>query len=296
MSANSYSPEEIILLGNLRFQAKTIVEGLMLGSHSSPYHGFSVEFSQHRPYMPGDDIRHVDWQVYGKTDRYYIRQFEEETNLNTYILVDNSRSMDFKGMAALSKYQYARMAAGALIWLLIHQNDAAGLAIFNESIDVLYPPRSVMSYLNELLAVLQNTPCSGATYIGDALHRVTEKLNRKGLVILISDFLDNEETILKGLDHIRYLGHDVLAVQLLDPAEWNLDMPQKYRFKDMENDEDIKLDVRQVRAEYRRKIMDFTDMLNRRCGENGIDHSLILTDMDCRVALLEFLKKRRRLY
>lgn len=292
----SYAPGEIIRLGNLRFQVKTIVEGLMLGNHGSPYHGFSVEFSQHRPYMPGDDIRHIDWQVYGKTDRYYIRQYEEETNLSAYILVDNSRSMDFRQASSVSKYQYAQLIAGALIWLLIHQNDAAGLAVFNENIDVLYPPRSVMSYLNELLAVLQNTPCSGNTHIGDALHNITEKLNRKGLVVLISDFLDNDETILKGLNHIRYLGHDVLAIQLLDPAEWDLDMSQKYRFKDMESAEDMKLDVRQVRMEYRRKIRDFTDMLNRRCGENGIDHSLILTDMDCRVALMEFLIKRRRLF
>lgn len=296
MADNSYSPAEIIRLGNLRFQAKTIVEGLMLGNHASPYHGFSVEFSQHRPYMPGDDIRHIDWQVYGKTDRYYIRQYEEETNLNAYILVDNSKSMDFRQDSAVSKYQYAQLIAGALIWLLIHQNDAAGLVIFNENIDVLYPPRSVMSYLNELLAVLQNTPCSRSTHIGDALHRITEKMNRKGLVVLISDFLDDDETILKGLNHIRYLGHDVLAIQLLDPAEWELDMSQKYRFRDMESAEDMKLDVRQVRAEYRKKIRDFTDMLNRRCGENGIDHSLILTDHDCRAALLELLKKRRRLY
>jgi uncharacterized protein (DUF58 family) len=296
MADNSYSPAEIIRLGNLRFQAKTIVEGLMLGNHASPYHGFSVEFSQHRPYMPGDDIRHIDWQIYGKTDRYYIRQYEEETNLNTYVLVDNSRSMDFKDRAVLTKYQYAQMVAAAFIWLLIHQNDAVGLAVFNEKIDLLYPPKSMMSYLNALLAALQNTPCSHATHIGEALHQITEKLTRKGLVILISDLLDRQETILKGLNHLRYLGHDVLVIQLLDPAEWQLDMSKKYRFRDMETGENIKLDVRQVSEEYRKKIRDFTDNLNRRCGENGIDHSLILTDHDCRAALLELLKKRRRLY
>lgn len=296
MTDPGFHPADIIQLGNLRFQAKTIVEGLMLGGHSSPYHGFSVEFSQHRQYMPGDDIRHIDWQVYGKTDRYYIKQYEEETNLRTYILVDNSKSMDFKGSSTVTKYQYAQYIAGALIWLLIHQNDAAGLAVFNRKIDLLYPPKSVMSYLNELLAALQNTPCSDRTQIGGTLHRITEKLRRKGLVILISDLLDDGEEIMKGLNHLRYIGHDVLVLQLLDPREWELPQARKYRFRDMESGEDIKLDIRQIREEYQKKIREFTEDINRRCGENGIDHSLILTDRDCRTALLEFLKKRRRLY
>jgi uncharacterized protein (DUF58 family) len=296
MSVHNYHPAEIIQLGNLRFQAKAIVEGLMLGDHASPYHGFSVEFSQHRPYMPGDDIRHIDWQVYGKTDRYYIRQYEEETNLNAYILVDNSKSMDYRDVSSVSKYQYAQLIAGAMIWLLIHQNDAAGLAVFNRRIDILYPPRSVMSYVNELLAALQNTACSGNTKIGDTLHQITEKLPRKGLVILLSDLLDDTEAVMRGLSHLRYTGHDVLVVQLLDPGEWDLRGGRKFRYRDMESREDVRLDVRQIREEYRRRIRDFTDDINRRCGEKGIDHSLILTDRDCRTALLEFLKKRRRLY
>ncbi|MDZ7821031.1 MAG: DUF58 domain-containing protein [Candidatus Marinimicrobia bacterium] len=296
MTDPGFHPAEIIQLGNLRFQAKTIVEGLMLGDHASPYHGFSVEFSQHRQYMPGDDIRHIDWQVYGKTDRYYIRQYEEETSLNAYVLVDNSKSMDFKASAKVTKYQYAQLIAGAMIWLLLHQNDAAGLAVFNRKIDVLYPPKSVMSYLNELLAVLQNTPCSGRTQTGETLHRITEKLRRKGLVILISDLLDDAEAIMKGLNHLRYLGHDVLVIQLLDPAEWELPGARKFRYRDMESGESIKLDARQIREEYRERIRAFTDNINRRCGENHIDHTLVLTDRDCRTALLEFLKKRRRLY
>jgi len=296
MRVHDYHPAEIIQLGNLRFQAKTIVEGLMLGDHASPYHGFSVEFSQHRPYMPGDDIRHIDWQVYGKTDRYYIRQYEEETNLNAYILVDNSKSMDYRDLSSVSKYRYAQLIAGAMIWLLIHQNDAAGLAVFNRRIDILYPPRAVLSYVNELLAALQNTACSGNTQIGDTLHQITEKLPRKGLVILISDLLDDTDAIMKGLSHLRYTGHDVLVVQLLDPGEWDLRGGRKFRYRDMESNEDMRLDVRQIREEYHRRIRDFTDGINRRCGEKGIDHSLILTDRDCRSALLEFLKKRRRLY
>lgn len=296
MSELDYSPGSIIDLGNLRFQAKTIVEGLMLGLHSSPYHGFSVEFSQHRQYMPGDDIRHIDWQIYGKTDRYYIKQYEEETNLNTYILVDNSASMGFSGESTVTKYQYAQLVAGALTWLLINQNDAVGLAIFNEKIESLFPPKSVNSYLNELLIALQKTKCSKHTHIGKTLHNITEKLPRKGLVILISDLLDDKEAMMNGLKHIRYLGHDVLVIQLLDPGEWELKQSRKHRFKDMESGEDIKLDVRQIKDEYHNKIRTYCDDINRECGENLIDHTLILTDMDCRIALMEFLRKRKRLY
>lgn len=296
MADPDYSPGSIINLGNIRFQAKTIVEGLILGLHNSPYHGFSVEFSQHRQYMPGDDIRHIDWQVYGKTDRYYIKQYEEETNLNTYILVDNSASMGFSGESVVTKYQYAQLVAGALSWLLINQNDAVGLAIFNEKIEKLFPPKSVNSYLNELLVALQNTECSNKTHIGETLHAITEKLPRKGLVILISDLLDDKDTIMSGLKHIRYLGHDVMVLQILDPGEWDLKLSSKHRFRDMENSEDLKLDVRQIKKEYQEKIRSYCDEINRECGENLIDHTLILSDMDCRIALMEFLRKRKRLY
>lgn len=296
MADPDYSPGSIIHLGNLRFQAKTIVEGLQLGLHDSPYHGFSVEFSQHRQYMPGDDIRHIDWQIYGKTDRYYIKQYEEETNLNAYLLVDNSASMNFASGSPVSKYQYAQLIAGALTWLLIDQNDAAGLAIFNEKIQKLYPPKSIRSYVNELLIALQKTTCSKSTRLGDTLHQITEKLQRKGLVILISDLLDDKDTLMQGLKHIRYLGHDVMVIQLLDPDEWELPMSRKHRFRDMETGKDLKLDVRQIKDEYHKKVREYCDTINRECGENLIDHTLILTDMDCRVALLEFLKKRKRLH
>lgn len=295
MSDLDFSPQTIIRLDNLRFKAKTIVEGLMLGLHDSPFHGFSVEFSQHRQYMPGDDIRHIDWQIYGKTDRYYIKQYEEETNLNCYILVDNSASMDYKTEGNVTKYQYAQLIAAAMTYLLIKQNDAVGLAIFNERIEKLYPPKAINSYLNELLSTMQNTACSNNTRIGNTLHAISEKLPRKGLVILISDLLDDKENVMKGLKHIRYLGHDVIVFQLLDPGEWELASKNKHRFKDMETGEDIKLDVRQIRNEYHARIATYCDTINRECGENHIDHRLILTNMDCRIALMEFLKKRGRL-
>ncbi len=295
MADTDYSPENIVHLGNLRFKAKTIVEGLLLGLHHSPYHGFSAEFSQHRQYMPGDDIKHIDWQVYAKTDRYYIKQYEEETNLNTYIMVDNSASMGFASEKNISKFEYARLIAGALTYLLINQNDGVGLSIFNDKPEILYPPRSVRSYINELLIALEKTQCSNTTGTGKALELICEKLTRKGLVIMISDLLDDKDEIMKGLKHLRYLGHDVLVIQLLDPGEWELNTGQKYRFRDLESNEEIKLDVRQIKKEYQKRIRNYCDEIDRECGENGIDHSLIFSNMDCRIALMEFLRKRGRL-
>lgn len=290
-----YTPGSIIHLGNLRFKAKTIVEGLLLGLHSSPYHGFSVEFSQHRPYMSGDDIRHVDWQLYAKTDRYYIKQYEEETNLNTYIMVDNSASMAYASDGNISKFDYARLISAALSYLLINQNDAVGLSIFNDKPEILYPPKAVRSYINELLVALEKTKCSNTTGTAKALELICEKMSRKGLVVLISDLLDEKENIMKGLKHLRYLGHDVLVIQLLDPQEWELNLNQKHRIKDIESGNEIKLDVRQVKKEYHTRIEAYCNAINRECGENGIDHSLIFTNQDCRIALLEFLRKRGRL-
>ncbi|MFA6617745.1 MAG: DUF58 domain-containing protein [Candidatus Neomarinimicrobiota bacterium] len=295
MPEADYSPKSIINLGNLRFKAKTIVEGLLLGLHHSPYHGFSVEFSQHRPYMSGDDIRHVDWQLYAKTDRYYIKQYEEETNLNTYILIDNSASMAYASEGNISKFEYARLIAASLTYLLINQNDAVGLSVFNDKPEILFPPKSVRSYINELLIALEKTDCSSTTGTADALELICEKMQRKGLVVLISDLLDEKENIMKGLKHLRYLGHDVLVIQLLDPREWELSNSHKHRIKDMESGEEIKLDIRQIKKEYHSRIKAYCDSINRECGENGIDHSLIFTDQDCRTALTEFLRKRERL-
>lgn len=291
----TYLPENIASFGNLHFQAKAIVEGFLLGIHASPFHGFSVEFSQHRPYISGDDVRHIDWTLYGKTDRYYIRQYREDTNLSATILLDNSKSMAFKDRGKTSKYDYASLIAASFIHLLIRQNDACGLAIFNEAIAVHCPPKAISSYEHELIKTIQNTSCSRSTHIGDSLHRISENMTKKGLAIVISDCLDNKEALLSGLKHLRFLGHDVLLIQVLDPGEWELEGKSKTEFHDMENGRKIKLDVRQIKDEYHRIMVEYVNELTARCGEMGVDHSLILTSDDCRSALYEFLKKRQRL-
>lgn len=292
---NNSSIENIVQLRGLFLQAKTVVEGFMIGLHKSPYHGFSVEFSEHRPYIAGDDIKHIDWQVYGRTDRYYIKQFQEETNLISYILLDNSRSMGFSS-GKINKFKYSSLLAASLIYMLTKQNDATGLTIFNEKIEKLFPPKAVSSYTKMLMKELQKTKCKGETNVGLALHQIAEKLNKKGLVILISDLWDNPELILNGIKHFRYLGHEVIIFHIWDPMEFTLREDKKVEFVDLESDEKIKLDVRQMKDEYKKLTEQYSEKLKRFCGENNVDYNLITTDTDLRYALMKYLIKRNKLY
>ena len=292
---NNSSIENIVQLRGLFLQAKTVVEGFMIGLHKSPYHGFSVEFSEHRPYIAGDDIKHIDWQVYGRTDRYYIKQFQEETNLISYILLDNSRSMGFSS-GKINKFKYSSLLAASLIYMLTKQNDATGLTIFNEKIEKLFPPKAVSSYTKMLMKELQKTKCKGKTNVGLALHQIAEKLNKKGLVILISDLWDNPELILNGIKHFRYLGHEVIIFHIWDSMEFTLREDKKVEFVDLESDEKIKLDVRQMKDEYKKLTEQYSEKLKRFCGENNVDYNLITTDTDLRYALMKYLIKRNKLY
>ncbi|MDA3871666.1 MAG: DUF58 domain-containing protein [Candidatus Marinimicrobia bacterium] len=292
---NNSSIENIVQLRGLFLQAKTVVEGFMIGLHKSPYHGFSVEFSEHRPYIAGDDIKHIDWQVYGRTDRYYIKQFQEETNLISYILLDNSRSMGFSS-GKINKFKYSSLLAASLIYMLTKQNDATGLTIFNEKIEKLFPPKAVSSYTKMLMKELQKTKCKGETNVGLALHQIAEKLNKKGLVILISDLWDDPKLILNGIKHFRYLGHEVIIFHIWDPMEFSLREDKKVEFVDLESDEKIKLDVRQMKDEYKKLTEQYSEKLKRFCGENNVDYNLITTDTDLRYALMKYLIKRNKLY
>lgn len=292
---NNSSIENIVQLRNLFLQAKNVVEGFMIGLHKSPYHGFSVEFSEHRPYIAGDDIKHIDWQVYGRTDRYYIKQFQEETNLISYLLVDNSKSMSFSS-GKIDKYKYSSLLAASLIYLLTKQNDAIGLTIFNEKVEKLYPPKAVSSYTKMLIKELQKTKCKGETNVGLTLHKIAEKLNKKGLVILISDLWDEPKTILNGIKHFRYLGHEMIIFHIWDPMEFKLLDNKKVEFVDLESDEKIKMDVRQMKDEYKELTYTYSEKLKRFCGENNVDYNLITTNTDLRNALMKYLIKRKKLY
>jgi uncharacterized protein (DUF58 family) len=292
---STLSPQSLARIANLQLVARRVVEGFITGLHQSPYHGFSVEFAEHRPYLPGDPIRHIDWKVYARTDRYVLKRFQEETNLKSYILLDTSASMGFTS-SDFTKLQYGVHLAAALSYLMIEQRDAVGLALFDDSLRRLLPPKSVRSYLNLILTELGSAEPSGKTGVGSALHRVAERMKRRGLVILISDLLDEPETIISGLKHFRWDGHEVIVMQVLDPLEMSFAFPRDARFRDLETDETIITQPWHLRQAYQREMNRFLDELKSGCRENGVDYALFDTHRAYDFALIEYLNKRKKLF
>ena len=281
-------------LKNLTFRAKEVVEGFMLGLHKSPYHGFSAEFSQHRPYQFGDEIRHIDWTLYGRTDRFYIRQFQEETNLSAMLCVDNSASMAYASQG-ISKFQYASLLASTMAYLLIRQNDATGLCLFNEKIDLFLRPKAVSSYNKILNGHLQTSSTSGGTEISATLHVIAEKMKRRGLIVLFSDLWDDVDEIIKGLKHLKFQKQELLVFHILDPQENELNFGKKVAFKGMEDGTILKLDSRKIEKNYTDMIKQRKEHFQTVLGELKIDYLPVSTDSDPNVVLREYLIKRKRL-
>ncbi len=288
------SPDVLARFKTLDLIARYLVEGFITGLHRSPYHGFSVEFSEHRPYMPGDDIRHVDWRLYARTGRYHVKQYEEETNLRSYVLLDASASMGF-GTTGLSKYRWASLLAASLMYLMIRQQDAVGLVLFDEELRVKIPPRSVRSYLNVLLTALENSRPSHGTKTANTLHRMAESLKRRGLVILVSDLLDDENELLQGLKHFRHQGHEVIVFHILDPSEIDFGLMDGGRFRDLETGETLSADPRLVREAVNREAREFRRRLKAGCRAEAIDYMEVDISRDFDRVLLEYLIKRKRL-
>jgi uncharacterized protein (DUF58 family) len=289
------SPQALARLSNLQVLARRVVEGFLTGLHKSPYHGFSVEFAEHRPYMPGDPIRHLDWKVWARTDRYVIKRFQEETNLKSYILLDTSASMKFSSNQ-FNKLQYAVALSAALAYLMIEQRDAVGLVQFDNRIRRLIPPRSVRSYLSVILKELEQIQPSGTTRVEDTLHRVAERMKRRGLVILISDLLDEPENIISGLKHFRYDGHEVIVMQILDPLEMSFAFPRDARFRDLETDERMISQPWHLKRAYQEEMNNFLNAVKRGCRDNDVDYVLFNTHQPYDLALMEYLNKRKKLY
>jgi len=292
---STLSPRALARLANLQLVARQVVEGFITGLHQSPYHGFSVEFAEHRPYLPGDPIRHVDWKVYARTDRYVIKRFQEETNLKAYVLLDTSASMGFTS-SDFTKLQYGVHLAASLSYLMLEQRDAVGLALFDDHLRKLLPPRSVRGYLNLILAELEAVQPSGKTGVGEALHRVAERMKRRGLIILISDLLDEPADLLSGLKHFRWDGHEVIVLQVLDPLERSFAFPRDARFHDLETDEMIITQPWHLRQAYQEEMGRFLEELKTGCRENGVDYALFDTRQPYDFALVEYLNKRKKLY
>ncbi len=287
-------PEVLSKLSNLELIAKLIVEGFMTGLHKSPFHGFSIEFSQHRPYNPGDSLRFIDWKVYGRTDRFYIKQFEEETNLKSIILLDVSKSMTYKS-GNISKLEYGKYLASALAYMMLLQRDAVGIALFDNKIRKLLPPRSVNSYLQPILKELDIIEPGIDTNISQVLHVIAERIKRRGLIIIISDLLDEPEKVLSSLKHFRHNNHEVLIFQILDPLEVSFKFEGDIVFEDLENGKKIRTHPWYIKNDYTNEIEKFINLYKKNCLENQIDFQLLKTDTTFDVALIEYLVKRKLL-
>ena len=288
-------PQFLANIGNLELIARSVVEGFITGLHKSPFHGFSVEFSQHRPYMPGDALRFVDWKVYARTDRYYIKQFEEETNLRSYILLDVSSSMAYQS-TKVSKWMYASYLASALAYLLLHQRDATGLVLFDDRIRLQMPPRSMGSYLRLMLKHIGQAQMGKDTSVGTVLHQIADQFRRRGLIILISDLLDDPEEIIKGLKHFRHDKHEVLVFHILDRQELEFEFNGNVMFKDLESEERVKTQPFFIRQQYRERFRNFLKYYRLETSKNNIDYQQMFTDEPLNIALTKFLSKRRRLF
>ncbi len=296
MSRSQYlTPEIISRLDNLSLKARMVVEGFIVGLHKSPYHGFSVEFSEHRAYGAGDEIRHIDWKLWGKTDRFFVKQFEEETNLKSYILVDQSRSMDYGSDENQTKLDYAQTLSASMGYLMLKQQDAVGLTLFDSKIRAMIPSRSKSSHLNVLLSQMQKISPGPETHIAPVLHQTAEAIKKRGLIILISDMFDNPEDILSGLKHFRYKGHEVIVFHILDPKELSLDFSERTRFRDMETGEELITEPWHIQQDYQKTMVDFCNYYKNMCGHHNIDYVQITTDQSLDLCLTEYLIKRKRI-
>jgi len=288
-----FNPQTLARLDGLELQARQIVEGYVAGLHKSPYHGFSVEFAEHREYAPGDDLRYVDWKVFGKTDRFYLKQYEEETNFACYLLLDTSESMLYRSESApCTKLQYAQFVAASLSYLVLKQQDAVGLATFDNGIKNFIRATSQPSHLKQLCHVMEQTPAAGETSMGPIFHDLAERVKKRGLIVIISDFFDDVASILMGLKHFRHRRHEVLIIQVIDPAEQDFPFRDPTLFKGLENGPETMTDPRSLKAAYQREFESFLTDLRRGCRELRMDHLLLRTDEPLDLALSSFLAGR----
>jgi uncharacterized protein (DUF58 family) len=288
-------PVVLSKLGNMDLVARCAVEGLFSGLHPSPFHGFSVEYSDQRAYQPGDELKFLDWKMYGRSDKLYIKQFKQETNVYVYLLLDSSNSMTFSGRGSVSKIDYGSYLAAALSYLMLGQGDSVGLTLFAEKINLHLPPRSRRTHLSTVLTALGHNKPQGQTNLGSVLHTVAEMNHRRGLVILISDLLNDEDDIYKGLAHLKYLSHDVIVFHTLDHEELNLDYRGLVEFVDMESRQKIRTFPESLQNEYRSRVKAFVDGVAQTAGKNEIDYCLLNTSEALDKALLAYLAKRKQM-
>jgi uncharacterized protein (DUF58 family) len=288
-------PEVIRQVARLDLRAKFIVEGFLAGLHASPFHGFSVEFSEHRKYVPGDDLKDMDWRIFAKTDKYYLKKFEAETNLTGYLVMDLSASMAYTYRQELTKFEYAICLAAALGYLMIHQQDPVGLVTFDTRIQASLPPRSKRTQLGTMLAVLANLKPSGQTDVAHCLHQLAVMIRTKSLVMLFSDLMTDPEPVLEGLHHLCHRGNEVILFHILDEAEVHFPFDGVVEFEDVEiPDNKLTVDARGMRRDYLEAVGEFQELYRRECSKANIDYVAMDTSVTFDKALMEYLLQRQK--
>lgn len=315
-------PSVVARLSNIELKARCVVEGFMTGLHKSPYHGFSVEFAEHRQYMPGDDLKFLDWKVYARTGRYYVKRFEEETNLKSYILLDISKSMDFsssrskqsseekKGFAKLfgkakssseeaksylTKLEYGSYIAASLAYLMLLQRDAISLTTYDTQIQNFIHPRATDSNLKLILHGLNNIQSTDKTGTARCLNEIADKVKRRGLVVIISDLFDDQKEVLSALRHFKYSKNEVIVFQVLDPIELSFLSGNPVTLKDVETQEEMYSQPFVIQKAYREAVKEFTETYKNECAKSDIDYIMLSTDNSFDKALINYLSKRMKM-
>lgn len=288
-------PQTLAKLEGLQLRARRIVEGYVSGLHRSPYQGFSIEFAEHREYSPGDDLRYLDWKVFGRTDKFYLKQFEEETNLVCYLVLDTSESMQYRSpAAAMSKFEYAQCEAAALAHLILQQQDSVGLVTFDREIRALVRPSGNPSHLKQLLHVMEDKGGAEKTAIGPIFHDLAERFKRRGIVVILSDLFDDVDPLIAGLNHFRHRRHEVVLFHVLDPAELEFPFQRATLFQGMEQMGNLLVEPKSLRKAYLREVERFLHQIKRGCRMHRIDYALMRTDQPLDVALTGYLVSRSK--
>ena len=287
-------PAVIARLGTMELKARTVVEGFLSGLHRSPYKGFSVEFAEYRQYLPGDDLSTLDWKVYARSDRHYVKKYEEETNAECHLLLDVSASMAYRGSAPMSKLEYGSVLAASLAFLMNRQRDATGLITFDERIVFRLPAAARPGHLHALLIALERLTAGRRSDVGRPLHQLAEALMKRSMVVLVSDLLDDPEPIIKGLKHLRFRGSDVIVFQVLDPHELTFPFQGPSRFRDLESEQQITAEPSAIRTTYLRELAGLTLRYDRELRGAGVDYVQLDTSQPLDFALLAYLAARSR--
>ncbi|MBL4820998.1 MAG: DUF58 domain-containing protein [Gammaproteobacteria bacterium] len=292
-SLNFLDPKVLASLDNMELRARVAVEGFLSGLHKSPHRGFSVEFNDYRNYYPGDDMRHVDWKLYARSEKFYIKQYEDETNVRCFILLDTSASMDYSS-GGISKLDYARTLASALAYFINRQRDAVGLITFDDKVRDFIPAKCRQPHLIRILRVLANIESGNKTDVVKPLSDLASHLNKKSLVILITDMLDDESRVIRSLQNLRSMGNDVITFQIMDNAELTFPFSEASEFVDMENNESYITSPTAIREAYLDNLNEFLETCRKQCQRSGVDYCLINTNDPLDEALSAYMAKRAK--